>query len=155
MDMVEALGGLATPIAFAELYSALTQGVVDGAENNPPSLLTSRHYEVGRHFALTEHMAIPDVLVMSARVRARLSAEEQTWIDRAAGESAVYQRRLWAEETEAALAQLRSLGVEITTPDRAAFARITAGVREARRGTPLGEWAERLSPTQPGQGTSP
>jgi tripartite ATP-independent transporter DctP family solute receptor len=129
MDMVDALGGAPTPIAFAELYSALTQGVVDGAENNPPSLHSSRHYEVSRHYALTEHMAIPDVLVMSAR---------------AAEESAVYQRALWAEETRTALDQLRAAGVEITTPDRAAFAARTARVYESRRDTPLGQWAARL-----------
>jgi tripartite ATP-independent transporter DctP family solute receptor len=144
MDMVDALGGSPTPIAFAELYSALTQGVVDGAENNPPSLLSSRHYEVSRHYSLTEHMAIPDVLVMSARARARLTPEQQAWVNQAAVESALYQRALWAEETAAALQQLRKLGVEVTTPDRAAYTARTARVLASRHDTPLGAWAERL-----------
>lgn len=144
MDMVDTLGGSPTPIAFAELYSALTQGVVDGAENNPPSLYSSRHYEVSRHYALTEHMAIPDVLVMSARARARLTPEQQAWVEQAAVESAVYQRELWAEETRHALDQLRAAGVEITTPDRAAFAARTARLLDSRRETPLGQWAARL-----------
>ena len=144
MDMVTSLGGSPTPIAFAELYSALTQGVVDGAENNPPSLFSSRHYEVSRHYALTEHMAIPDVLVMSARARARLSPEQQAWIDQAAAESAVYQRELWAEETQKALEQLRAAGVEITNPDRSAFFARTSRVRESRRDGPIGLWAGRL-----------
>jgi tripartite ATP-independent transporter DctP family solute receptor len=144
MDMVEALGGAPTPIAFAELYSALTQGVVDGAENNPPSLLTSRHYEVCRHYALTEHTAIPDILVMSARTRARLTPEQLGWVEHAARDSAVHQRQLWAEETAVALRKLREAGVEITTPDRAAFAALTNRVRDSRRAGPLGSWAERL-----------
>ncbi len=145
MDMVESIGGAPTPIAFAELYSALAQGVVDGAENNPPSLLNSRHYETCTHYALTEHSIIPDLVLISARTRTRLSEREQAWLDQAARESALYQREVWARETAAALDTLRGLGVVIVQPDRAAFTAASSQVRAKYEAGPLGEWTRRLT----------
>src|SRR5690606_34296260 len=65
---VQALGGAATPVAWGELYTALQQGVVDGAENNPPSYYLSRHYEISRYYTLDEHTSVPDVMLMSLAV---------------------------------------------------------------------------------------
>ena len=64
MEMIDSMGGAATPLSFGELYSALDQGVVDGAENNPPSLLSSRHYEVCKFYSLDEHTMVPDVVLI-------------------------------------------------------------------------------------------
>ena len=130
MDAVQAMGAAATPIPWGELYTALQQGVVDAAENNPPTLLSSRHYEVDRHFSLTNHMRIPDVVVISSRVWQTLSPEERGWIQQATDESVGVQRELWAKSTDDALAQLRALGVQVhdvdTTPFRAAVAPVIA-----------------------------
>ena len=65
LNMVRQLGGSPTPIAWGELYTALQQGVVDGAENNPPSFYLSKHYEIARYFTLDEHTAVPDLLLIS------------------------------------------------------------------------------------------
>lgn len=65
---VRELGGAATPVAWGELYTALQQGVVDGAKNNPPSYYLSRHYEIARYYSLDEHTSVPDVMLMSLRV---------------------------------------------------------------------------------------
>ena len=65
---VRALGGAATPVAWGELYTALQQGVVDGAENNPPSYYLSRHYEIARYYSLDEHTSVPDVMLASLPV---------------------------------------------------------------------------------------
>lgn len=119
--MVQALGGSATPIAWGELYTALQQGIVDGAENNPPSFQLSRHYEVCRHYSLDEHTAIPDVLLVSARRWERLDERERTILSRAAAESAMFQRELWARATQEAMAALEAAGVSIVRPDQAAF----------------------------------
>ncbi|MBN1986422.1 MAG: TRAP transporter substrate-binding protein, partial [Prolixibacteraceae bacterium] len=73
VEMIRALGGSATPISWGELYTALQSGVVDGAENNPPSLYTSRHYEVCKYYSLDEHTTIPDVLVVSQIIWEKLS----------------------------------------------------------------------------------
>jgi tripartite ATP-independent transporter DctP family solute receptor len=121
MRMVQALGGSATPIAWGELYSALQQGVVDGAENNPPSFHLSRHYEVCKFYSLDEHTGVPDVLVISTKIWANLSPEFQQWLQEAANESEIYQRKLWKEATEKALEHVQKAGVTIYHPDKTSF----------------------------------
>ncbi|HZH73843.1 MAG TPA: TRAP transporter substrate-binding protein [Mariniphaga sp.] len=121
VGMVRALGGSPTPISWGELYTALQSGVVDGAENNPPSLYTSRHYEVCKYYSLDEHTTIPDVLVISQVIWDKLSDEEKDWIQQAADESAVLQRKLWAESEEESLAEVQKAGVLINHPDKEPF----------------------------------
>jgi tripartite ATP-independent transporter DctP family solute receptor len=121
VGMVRALGGSPTPISWGELYTALQSGVVDGAENNPPSLFTSRHYEVCKYYSLDEHTTIPDVLVISQIVWDKLSEQEQEWIQQAADESAVLQRKLWAESEEESLREVQKAGVQINKPDKGPF----------------------------------
>lgn len=121
IQMVAALGGSATPIAWGELYTALQQGVVDGAENNPPSFYTSGHYEVARYFTLDEHTAVPDIVLVSEHVWSNLSEEEQSWLQRAVDESVVFQRELWKNDTQAALEAVAADGVEILEPDKTPF----------------------------------
>jgi tripartite ATP-independent transporter DctP family solute receptor len=144
MDMVEALGGSPTPIAAAELYSALAQGVVDGAENNPPTFLRQRHYEICTHYLLTEHTAIPDILVISDTLRGRLTPAQKEWLEQAAREAAVFQREVWQEESDAAMAALHEAGVTILPADRKAFTRLTQPVREAQMNGPLGPLARAI-----------
>jgi tripartite ATP-independent transporter DctP family solute receptor len=122
MRMVQVLGGSPTPIAWGELYSALQQGVVDGAENNPPSFFLSRHYEVCRYYSLDEHTAVPDVLLVGTRFWDGLTQEFRTLLQQAAWESAVYQKDLWKEATEEALREVREAGVSIHYPDKSLFA---------------------------------
>ncbi len=120
--MVQALGGSPTPIAWGELYSALQQGVVDGAENNPPSFFLSRHYEVCRHYSLDEHTAVPDVLLISTQLWNDLSASFQALVQGAALESSQYQKKLWKEATLLALSEVHKAGVTVHHPDKALFA---------------------------------
>jgi len=122
IEMVRALGGSPTPISWGELYSALDQGIVDGAENNPPSFHLSRHYEIARYYSLDEHTSVPDVLVIATSVWDRLDASEREALSRAADDSADYQRELWDRATEEALAAVAAAGVEIVEPDKEAFA---------------------------------
>ena len=122
MDMVRALGGSPTPIAWGELYTALQQGVVDGAENNPPSFFLSRHYEVARYYVLDEHTAVPDVLVVGTTLWNRLTPQQQQWLQEAADASAEVEKGLWHAATEEALAAIRQAGVEVLTADKAPFA---------------------------------
>ncbi|MEE4287119.1 MAG: TRAP transporter substrate-binding protein [Mariniphaga sp.] len=121
VGMVRALGGSATPISWGELYTALQSGVVDGAENNPPSLYTSRHYEVCKYYSLDEHTTIPDVLVISQVIWDKLSDQEKEWIQQAADESAVLQRKLWAESEEESMIEVQKAGVQINRPDKEPF----------------------------------
>ncbi|MFC1574823.1 TRAP transporter substrate-binding protein [Gemmatimonadota bacterium] len=135
--MVQALGGSATPIDWGELYSAMQQGVVDGAENNAPSFFLSRHYEVSGFYTLDEHTWVPDVLLISTRVWEGLSQEEQDWLEAGVAFSVVEQRRLWQEATENALEQARASGVEIIVPDKALFREAVQPLLESYRGTPV------------------
>ena len=121
MRMVQALGGSATPIAWGELYSALQQGVVDGAENNPPSFHLSRHYEVCKYYSLDEHTGVPDVLVISTKIWKDLSPEFRQLLQEAAKESEIYQKKLWKEATEKALEEVQKAGVAIYHPDKTSF----------------------------------
>jgi tripartite ATP-independent transporter DctP family solute receptor len=149
--MVRALGASATPISFGELYTALQQGVVDGAENNPPSFHLSRHYELSRYYVLSEHSAVPDVLLISTHLWRQLSPEEQRWVQEAADESQTLQRRLWHEASTRALDAMRAAGVEIIVPDQAAFQVRVAPLHDeiAREMPAVGELARRIREVAP------
>ncbi len=121
VEMIRALGGSATPISWGELYTALQSGVVDGAENNPPSLYTSRHYEVCKFYSIDEHTTIPDVLIISQKTWDKLSPQEQEWIQQAANESAALQRELWAESEELSMREVIAAGVQVNYPDKQPF----------------------------------
>ena len=121
VEMVRALGGSATPISWGELYTALQSGVVDGAENNPPSLYTSRHYEVCKYYSLDEHTTVPDVLIMSKVIWDKLSEQEKAWLQQAADESAVLERKLWEESEAKSMEVVQKAGVEINYPDKQPF----------------------------------
>jgi len=121
MNMVTSLGGSPTPIAWGELYTALQQGIVDGAENNLPSFHLSRHYEVCKYLMLDEHSALPDELIISTLVWNKLSQQEQKWVKEAAMESSEYQKKIWLEAELEALAEVQKSGVIVTTPDKESF----------------------------------
>lgn len=137
VGMIRALGGSATPISWGELYTALQSGVVDGAENNPPSLYTSRHYEVCKYYSLDEHTTIPDVLVISEVVWKKLSEQEREWIQQAADESAILQRKLWAESEAKSLEEVQKAGVIINYPDKAPFIEKVQPFLESYRDNPV------------------
>lgn len=121
MNMVKAMGGSPTPISYGELYTALQSGVVDGAENNPPSFYTSRHYEVCKQYILDEHTRVPDVMVISTVVWNSLTEQEKEWLQEAANESVIAQREFWAASEEESLRIVQEEGVTITYPDQEPF----------------------------------
>jgi tripartite ATP-independent transporter DctP family solute receptor len=122
MEMVKAQGGSPTPISWGELYTALQSGVVDGAENNPPSFYTSHHYEVCKYYSLNEHTMVPDVLIISLKVWKKLSEQEKKWLQQAADESVPVERKLWAESEKESLEKVQQAGVTIIYPDKKPFA---------------------------------
>ena len=125
VDMVNAMGGSATPMAYGELYTALQQGVVDGAENNPPSFVSSNHYEVAKYYSLDEHTVIPDVLVIGTKFWEKLSKQEQDWLSDAASRSVVSQKQYWKESVDECMEILEAAGVEVIRPDKALFSEKT------------------------------
>lgn len=121
MDLVQKLGGSPTPISFGELYTALQSGVVDGAENNPPSFYTSHHYEVCKHYSIDEHSSVPDVLIIGQHVWNDLSEKEKGWLQQATDESVLVQRKLWAESVKESLEEVQKAGVKIYYPEKEPF----------------------------------
>ncbi len=128
--MIRMLGGSPTPISWGELYTALQGGVVDGAENNPPSFYLSHHYEVCRYYSLNEHTTIPDILVISTIIWNTLTQQEQEWLQQAATESAAKQRILWEESELKSLRAVEAAGVQIFYPDKEPFARMVEPMYE-------------------------
>lgn len=121
MKMVSSLGGSPTPISWGELYTSLQQGVVDAAENNPPSFYLSRHYEVCKNYTLDEHTVVPDILVASTHFWNALTEQEKTWFNIAVKNSIGYQRDLWQKAEKEALTEVKKAGVTIIRPDKTLF----------------------------------
>ncbi|GAA5038591.1 C4-dicarboxylate ABC transporter substrate-binding protein [Marivirga lumbricoides] len=121
IEMVRKLGGAPTPISWGELYTALQQGVVDGAENNPPSFYLSRHYEVCKFYSLNEHVMVPDVLMIGREIWNELNDEEKSWLKEAADRSSKKERVLWQKSEEESLAAVKKEGVEIIRPSKQSF----------------------------------
>jgi tripartite ATP-independent transporter DctP family solute receptor len=144
IKMVEMMGASPTPISWGELYSALAQGIVDGAENNPPSFFSNKHYEVCKFYSLDEHVMLPDMLLISTPIWKMLSQQEQAWLQQAADESSVFQRELWATKTEEDIEAVRKLGVEVIHPDKQPFMDKVAPMYDAYQGTPIGTLVEEI-----------
>ncbi len=144
MDLISELGGAPTPIPFGELYTALQQGTVDGAENNPPSFDTSRHCEAAKHYSLDEHSRIPDMVLVSRPIWDRLTEQQQQWLREAADESVDYQRREWARQTAESLHRVTAAGVAIYHPDKAPFQQKAAPLYRQFEGTAIGNYVKRI-----------
>lgn len=123
VDTLNKMGAIATPMGQGEVYSALQQGVLDGWENNPPTLLTLKLYEVSKYFSWTRHFMIPDVVLMSKKVYDKLTPEQQQAIIEAAKEAQAKQRELWANYEEKAVEELKQKGIIFNeVPDITPFA---------------------------------
>ena len=144
MQMVETLGASPTAISWGELYTSLQQGVVDGAENNPPSFYRSGHYEVCKHYSLDEHTMIPDIVMMSTVTWNKLSPEIQQIVQDAADESVVYQKQLWKEDSEEALKIVQGKGVTIYHPDKAPFREKVKQMLASYEATEVGELIKKI-----------
>ena len=130
VEMVNALGGNGLPIAFNELYTAMQTGVVDGAENNPPSYESGKHYEVAGYYTLTEHLMVPEIFVFSKKIWDTLDPLDQQLIRKAAALAVERERTLWAEREQASLKVLEDQGIEVITEiDKTPFIEATEPVR--------------------------
>jgi len=130
-DMVKILGGSPTPISYGELYTSLQQGVVDGAENNPPSFYLSKHYEVCKFYTLDEHTILPDVLLMSTHTWNSLNKQQKEWVNNSVKLSVIEQRKLWAKSEKESLEAVKEAGVEIIIPDKKLFVEQSKNIFES------------------------
>ena len=122
VGMIESMGGNATPMAFAEVYQSIKTGVVDGAENNPPSYESTSHFEVAKYYSLTQHLIIPECLCMSKKTFDGLTPEQQEIVKTAGKNSTDLQRKLWGEREAASMKIIMDGGVEVNEiADKSAF----------------------------------
>lgn len=132
VGMIESMGGNATPMAFAEVYQSIKTGVVDGAENNPPSYESTNHFEVAKYYSLSEHLIIPECLCMSKMTFDKLSAEDQEAVRVAGKASAEKQRELWQAREAQSMEAVKSGGTTVNMiDDKSAFQAAMAPVYDS------------------------
>jgi tripartite ATP-independent transporter DctP family solute receptor len=115
VDTMNALGGNGVAMGFDQLINGLQTGVVDGAENNPPSYVSGQHYRYAKHFSMTEHLMIPELLVFSKRIWGTLSNEDKALILKEAKAAQQEERQLWYAMEAQSIAQMKEQGIEIIT----------------------------------------
>jgi tripartite ATP-independent transporter DctP family solute receptor len=112
VDMMNALGGNGVAMGYDQVFSALQTGVVDGAENNPPSFVFDNHYQVAKYYTLTEHLIVPEILVFSRATWDGLSKDDQALVKQLAREAQLDERQLWKKVEDEAMAKMKSSGIE-------------------------------------------
>ena len=113
IEMMNSLGGNGVAMGYDQVFSALQTGVIDGAENNPPSYVFSNHYTAAKYYSLTEHLVIPEVLVFSKRAWANLSADDQNLLKKFAREAQFEERVLWKQYEQQAMEKAKAAGCQI------------------------------------------
>ncbi len=148
VDTMNAMGGNGIAMGYGEVFSALQTGVLDGAENNPPSMLTSNHYNAGvKYYAQTNHLIIPEIFVMSKVTWEKLSKDEQALVKKFSKEAQLEQRALWDKSVADASAKLKAAGIEFVAVDQKPFYDATAPVR-AKYGAAYADLIKRIEATK-------
>lgn len=119
--MIELMGGAPAPIPWGETYTAIQQGVIDGAENNEPSYISSRHLEVSKYFSEDQHTVVVDYLVFATKTWENLSAEQRDILIDAAERSELFQQELWDKQVVEARETAKEAGTEFVEVDKNAF----------------------------------
>ncbi len=130
VETMNAMGGNGVAMGFNELYSAMQTGVVDGAENNEPTVLAQNHYQVAKVYSLTGHLIIPERIVFSKVSWDKLGKDDQALIHKFSREAQMEQRKLWDEKTAKATEELKAKGVQFVAADKEAFFKATQPVRD-------------------------
>lgn len=147
VDTLNAMGGNGISMNTGEVFSALQTGVIDGAENNPPTLDAHNHYQITKYYTQTGHMIIPELLVMSKASFTKLTPEQQALIKKLGQEAQFEERALWDAKVTASVAKLKANGVEFITVDRTPFRVATASVRQ-KYGANFTELLKRIEAVQ-------
>ncbi len=122
VKMVEAMGASAVPMGAGQVFSAVQTGVIDGAENNAPSLISFNHYQVAKYYMLDEHLRLPEVLFMNKAAWDRLSATDQAAFRKAAKETIAFQRAKWDAYVIEATKKIVAEGeIIVPVPDKTPF----------------------------------
>jgi tripartite ATP-independent transporter DctP family solute receptor len=146
IDTINQMGGNGIAMATGEIFSALQTGVIDGAENNPPTMLEHNHYQNAKFYTLTEHLILPEPIVMSKATWNKLNPEQQALVKKLAREAQMEERVLWDKKSSEAEAKLKAGGVEfiaLTAEQKKAFYDATQPVRD-KYGAPYKDLITRI-----------
>src|ERR1700731_3353692 len=113
VEMMNALGGNGVAMGYDQVFSALQTGVVDGAENNPPSFVFDNHYQVAKHYTMTEHLIVPEMLVFSKKTWDGLSKDDQALLAKVSAEAQLDERVLWNKVEQEAFAKMKASGIGV------------------------------------------
>jgi tripartite ATP-independent transporter DctP family solute receptor len=150
IDTINAMGGNGIAMATGEIFSALQTGVIDGAENNPPTMLEHNHYQNAKFYTLTQHLILPEPVVISKATWTKLTPDQQALVKKLAVEAQAEERVLWDKKSAESEAKLKAAGVEFITlsaDQKKAFYDATAGVR-SKYGAPYAELIKRIEAVQ-------
>jgi tripartite ATP-independent transporter DctP family solute receptor len=113
VDMANALGANGVAMGYDQVFSALQTGVVDGAENNPPSFVFDNHYQVAKFYSLSQHLIVPEMLVYSKAGWEKLSPDDQALIKKLSREAQADARVLWDKKEADAFDRMKAANIEI------------------------------------------
>jgi TRAP-type C4-dicarboxylate transport system substrate-binding protein len=147
IDMMNAMGGNGIAMDTGEIFSALQTGVIDGAENNPPTLLEHNHFQNAKYYSLTGHLILPEPIVMSKITWEKLTPDQQAQVKTAAKAAQAEERVLWDKKSAASEEKLKAAGVEFITVDKKPFYDATASVRE-KYGAPYADLIKKIEAVQ-------
>jgi TRAP-type C4-dicarboxylate transport system substrate-binding protein len=145
-DMIKALGAEAIELPYGQVLTGLATKLIDGAENNWPSFVTTDHYKYAGFYTLTEHTMSPEVLVMSQKAWESLSPEDRKIFREAAKRSSQFMREKWKDLEDRSRVQARAAGVSVVTDfDRKPFEAAMAGIyAKAQRDPAAAQLIERI-----------
>ena len=147
IDTINAMGGNGIAMDTGEIFSALQTGVIDGAENNPPTLLEHNHFQNAKYYSLTGHLILPEPIVMSKITWEKLTPDQQVLVKKAAKAAQAEERTLWDAKSTSSEEKLKAAGVEFFTVDKKPFYEATASVRE-KYGAPYADLIKRIEAVQ-------
>ncbi|SOS32372.1 C4-dicarboxylate ABC transporter [Pseudomonas syringae group genomosp. 3] len=150
IETINDMGGNGIAMATGEIFSALQTGVIDGAENNPPTYFQHNHYQNAKFFTMTEHLILPEPIVMAKAIWEKLKPEQQVLVKKLAREAQMEERVLWDKSSDDAEVKLKAAGVEfitLTPEQKKAFYDATQPVRD-KFGAPYKDLISRIEAVQ-------
>ena len=150
IETINDMGGNGIAMATGEIFSALQTGVIDGAENNPPTYFQHNHYQNAKFFTITEHLILPEPIVMAKTTWNKLNPEQQALVKKLAREAQMEERALWDKSSADAETKLKAAGVEfitLTPEQKKAFYDATQPVRD-KFGAPYKDLISRIEAVQ-------
>ena len=113
VEMANSMGANGVPLGYDQVFSSLQTGVIDGAENNPPSFVFDNHYQVAKYYTIDEHLIVPEMLVMSKKIFDSMSKDDQALLLKFAREAQLEERKLWEIYEKQAMDKAKASGVQI------------------------------------------